>query len=610
MQSSVPFRNRIALFLSFLFAFLLNFILIDSNDTWWHLRLGEWMFENKKVLTEEIFSSTAYGKEFVAYQWLTQILFHLVAGKDGAGLTYLVCFVNLTAAFAAYRFFFKDHMNHSLGVVLFAMFNFLVAFRGEARPHIFGILFATVLVYVLFRWRKTYESRLLLVFLPVQIIWANMHGSFMLAPAITGIFAVSMLMESKLALFKQDQKSPATPKQLYQIFGYSAVLLLAALINPYGYKLIEKSLVMFFTHGYMSKYVKEWTNILELRWGTWFYVWAAWQIFAAYLVLSKRKLLTTSDAVFCALSFYFPFNGVRYIPLSIILSLPVVTRLMSFSIKHSKDSPSESKIIHRPVIFALIALCIWVGKMGFPQALVAYRTPGVGFKYEKIPLAIFEHAKAYKYKGNVLNHYNEGAYITYYLYPDMKTVMDSRTEVFGEKLVAEHNQAILSAPELHAFVKKYDVDFILINHQQAQLRQYLFDHKEWILEKSDYTHDFFVHESVAKADKEKITRKTPTTDIKEIECLFIRIQGLCFKAPHCSSACQMTDAELAASLGMGDTLCIKFNGACSKQQFACNNCKFLCQKYSLVHSNIKDIYHPKLPDIAYCPLENFKTNHK
>ena len=46
-----------------------------QNDTWWHLRHGQAMWETGSLLRTEPFSYTALGHEFRNYWWLSQLAF-------------------------------------------------------------------------------------------------------------------------------------------------------------------------------------------------------------------------------------------------------------------------------------------------------------------------------------------------------------------------------------------------------------------------------------------------------------------------------------------------------------------------------------------------------
>src|ERR1019366_4771230 len=88
-----------------------------------------------------------------------------------------------------------------------------------ARPHVFGWLFALAFLAVAELHRP---GKKMLWMLPLLgLLWANMHGSFLLGPAILLIYAVG-----RVARFRD--------------YSLAALLsLLATFVNPYGWRLHE-----------------------------------------------------------------------------------------------------------------------------------------------------------------------------------------------------------------------------------------------------------------------------------------------------------------------------------------------------------------------------------
>src|SRR5207249_3154472 len=54
------------------------------------LRLGQWIVDNHRIPTTELFSYTAHGHPLLAHEWLSDALFALLAGAGGLFLVALV----------------------------------------------------------------------------------------------------------------------------------------------------------------------------------------------------------------------------------------------------------------------------------------------------------------------------------------------------------------------------------------------------------------------------------------------------------------------------------------------------------------------------------------
>src|SRR2546423_424540 len=57
--------------------------LLTDSDTGWHIRTGEWILENSRVPTADIFSFTRAGKPWFAWEWLSDVLMAAVHGHFG-----------------------------------------------------------------------------------------------------------------------------------------------------------------------------------------------------------------------------------------------------------------------------------------------------------------------------------------------------------------------------------------------------------------------------------------------------------------------------------------------------------------------------------------------
>ena len=259
--------------------------------------------------------------------------------------------------------------------------------------------------YVFLRWLKDKNYKYLLFLLPIQILWANMHGSFMLGPGLLGVFACFLAVERFFRFSPADKEQTLTLRQISVLPLFAFLLLGVSLLNPFGFIMLQKSFFMFFTHSYLTESVNEWHRFSEVRWGLWAYLWMFWQISGWAFLFYNRKNSRTHEWLLMALSLYFPFSGIRYVSLSAIISLPVLY-------KHLPRAGFSR--INYFTIGALIICNIWIGFKGYPQTPLHYRDSGLGFDTKKIPLAVFAHLKAHQYKGNLLNHYNDGATVIYF----------------------------------------------------------------------------------------------------------------------------------------------------------------------------------------------------
>ena len=56
-----------------------------TPDLWWHLRCGQWMWEEHTILKEETFSYTALGTPWLNHSWLAQVVLYGLYRLGGWG---------------------------------------------------------------------------------------------------------------------------------------------------------------------------------------------------------------------------------------------------------------------------------------------------------------------------------------------------------------------------------------------------------------------------------------------------------------------------------------------------------------------------------------------
>ena len=589
--------EKIALFLSFSLAFFLNRIKIDSNDTWWQIKTGQWMVENGEIYSSEVFAFPVEGKLYVAYQWLSQVLFYVINNPSGTHLSYMILLVFFGISLLAFKNLAPNLKLTNTSILVFSAFSILLAFRNEARPHIFGLLFTTALCHFIWKWLDDKETRRFFWFIPIQIIWVNLHGSFLLSPALLFAFSFFLLTEKFIHQKFSLSSDMVEYKKICQLAAIGVLFLLLSLINPMGHRLLIKSFTMFFKDAYLNTSVHEWYGFFKMKWGLWAYLWMLWQFAGWLFLIIARKKARPFYWLLMALSLYFPISAIRYISLSAILSLPIFIKYKpEFKIFNENIF---NKVSPTTLIF-MFGLTCWVGLKGYPQTHFLFRDPGLGYNFKEIPLSVFTHLKSHGYKGRLLTHYNFGASVIYFSWPNIKVNIDSRTELYEKAELKRQELALKTDVNMKKYLKDHDIKFVFLPNIADVVKVYLEKDPEWILEKLDYEHFLYVRKDISlwgNTDKATV-RELDFTPSKE--CLFMRLQGFCSFTTSCEKECSMTDFEVAKSMNLKDPNCVKFTGVCSNANFACSNCSDLCTDYLKFYKSFKKDFNDDLKEPNAC----------
>ncbi|MFL6733505.1 MAG: hypothetical protein ACJ8EY_02285 [Sphingomicrobium sp.] len=233
--SMAGWRNKIDQSISFdglsiiLFCVVVPFLLGSSTtlfqdgDVGWHIAAGQWMIDHRQVPFTDPFSYPAFGKPWIAHEWLSELFMGAAYNILGfAGVAVL-----MSAALAMLALFVGLELRRWLATsivaaIIVAMFAVIIPFF-HARPMVLTWPLLAGWTLVLMRARD-HDKAPPLWLAAVMTLWVNMHASFALGLLLIGPFALEALLESR------DRVRAFID---WGVFG--SVCLLATLINPHSY---------------------------------------------------------------------------------------------------------------------------------------------------------------------------------------------------------------------------------------------------------------------------------------------------------------------------------------------------------------------------------------
>jgi len=237
---------------------------MSNNDIWIHLKTGETILETWKVPDKDPYSFTASDHDYVAHEWLSGVAFHVVYAAAGVnGLIWFksgVIFATCLALWGCCRIL---KVSPLIQWICFTGMLFIGSARYLERPHIFSYLFAALylLCFTAFRWGG--RSRWWLYAIPLlHIVWTNLHGGH-----YQGIFMLVMLALAEGVIYIRAHwlglaRDAALPtRDVMLIAALPVASMLAALVNPYGYRLLTFPFELTGQELFM-KSIYEWQSAL------------------------------------------------------------------------------------------------------------------------------------------------------------------------------------------------------------------------------------------------------------------------------------------------------------------------------------------------------------
>jgi tetratricopeptide (TPR) repeat protein len=164
---------------------------LATNDVWIHLTTGRLILEEGRVPTVDRYSFTAEGQRYVAHEWLAALLYSL--GERAGGTTGVILIAKLAPllaalaclALAARAAGARAAVALPLGVLTVTVLRH----RVVERPELLALVLLAALLWLLWRDRRSGGDAWILALVPIEAVWANVHGSFPLGIGITLLFA-------------------------------------------------------------------------------------------------------------------------------------------------------------------------------------------------------------------------------------------------------------------------------------------------------------------------------------------------------------------------------------------------------------------------------------
>jgi hypothetical protein len=199
-------------------------LLIDP-DTLWQITVGQWIVDHRAVPVVDVYSFTMRGQPWISTQWLAQLMYAVAYGVAGWVGPVALAASAAVATFALLARELRRHFHDGATLVIVA------AAFALTLPHVLAmpvmLCWVGGLVSAMDRWAAPS-----LWLLPLMMLWANLHGGFVLGLALLAPFGLDAVWSAE----------PSSRKSLllrWAVFGAAAVA--ASCVTPYGWNALLAS---------------------------------------------------------------------------------------------------------------------------------------------------------------------------------------------------------------------------------------------------------------------------------------------------------------------------------------------------------------------------------
>ena len=438
------------------------------NDFWLQVKIGELIVHNHAIPRTLLFPFTAaQNTPFHAHEWLPSVLFYALTQsipEDALGLALGALGLLLFAVLVTLAYRRTQHCAPAalmLGLLAMAVENF----RHVLRPEMLSLILLGMYFLALDTFRQRANRAAAITALLWVVLWANTHGSYLLAPLIAAIFALGRWLDHHRT---GNWPGLATPMHFAWL---SLGTLACSLLNVDG--LESWRFVLEFTLGghqpealAARNFVTEWLPLTDSRLrsvpGLW--IGLGCLILTTALLMRGWRKLSSVELLLFALFAALSLNAVRFLVYLGIAALMVLAPLVP---THWRARESHN------ALFAAVLVC---ASTTFGLAFVYGNAQG-NFPYSaNDPYTMttpMVHALSNPaLQGNVLNTLEMGGELIYRTYPRLRPSIDPRIDAYGGQYYVGHERLFHHDTELTAFLQTFHVKYLLLDKRRfASLAQ-------------------------------------------------------------------------------------------------------------------------------------------
>ena len=433
----------------------------QDPDFWWHLRVGRWMVENGRLPSTDLFTHTVPTHVWTDHEYLTEVLMWLVFNATGV--------VGISIAFgvitwAGFWILYRQVRRQPFVIVGLGLALGAIAGNPIWGPRAQMITFALSCLELF--WLQAYlsgRSRALTYFPLVMVLWANLHGGW-----VIGFIWLGIALAAELGSWVLDRSNPAHKAHVRFLAIISAASVVAVLATPHGLSLYlypfntvgstaqEKLIVEWFSPDFHQRYLLPFEAMIFIA-------------FAGFAL--RRPSLYEFLLVLAATGF--ALQSVRNIVLFVAAVTPVIINTYSAYWRELADKRGWKRTApSRPAFAAITAFALVIITAASVFHIVSDINPSkqASITAENYPVGAADYLAAHPEIGTrMYNQYGWGGYLAYRFYPDpnRRVFIFGEVALMGDDLLNEYEDVQTLRPDWQQVLDKYRVDYIVYNRGEA-----------------------------------------------------------------------------------------------------------------------------------------------
>lgn len=439
--------------------------LLRDSDTGWHIRNGEAIIAQHALPVTDPYSFSKPNQPWFAWEWGADVVMGAANRLGGLkAVTALFAFAIACASWLWVRLSFAMDGDFLLAGLFAPLMVTTVSPHWLARPHVFGWILLLGWVIYLERVGRASSPRETGAFgawagqeaYPTLFaaLWANVHGSFFLAPLLAAIYAVSFLIRPLLWPLDRVAEHARARRFLWIALAATA----GSLLNPYGWNLhahvfsylfdsrLASQIAEFQSFNFHDKDATQMATVMGLA------------ALGGVLALTQRNI---AHFLLAALFLWGGLRSARGLPLVALAILPVANSAIATALRQMRG-------LRQPLLDRLDAALAYSARLrridlrvhgaGFVAAAAAMslfllHTPA--FPADAFPVGAAQTVEKLPANARILSSDSYGGYLIYRFNGSRKVFFDGRSDFYGADFLDQYSTLSAARPGWRGTVAKY-----------------------------------------------------------------------------------------------------------------------------------------------------------
>lgn len=434
----------LGLFIALSFGSLSPRLLWDA-DIGWHIRNGQNILRTHTVPRKDSFSATMSGHPWYAWEWLYDAAIGWIYNRSGLnGVVFISALVIASTLSLVFRCSLRRGGGLAVSLLLFVLSTIASSIHFLARPHVVGWLLAVCWFSILDTNRRDGVGVRRILFLPpLMLLWANLHGGFVLGFVLLGIYLFADIL-TLLGCPEVDERRTAA-KRASVLMAIGGASFLASMVNPYGISL-HIHVYQYLTNRFLMQHINEFRrpdfNGIPAQ------AFLLMIALAGVAIVAARGRMRWANWLLVIFAIFSGMYAARNIPFASMLLMMVTAPLLTGKLERRttffaglerwRNIELAGRIPVWPILVAVAsaAICLQQGHFLGKQLMAAHFDPS------RFPVQTTELFERQGDRERIFSLDAWGGYFIYRLYPENKVYIDDRHDFYGEPYIRDYLKVI------------------------------------------------------------------------------------------------------------------------------------------------------------------------